>query len=160
MTLQPPTDDDQAAEVPLVRCDLCGRHGWHETERCPEPSADTGELREGIDGYWLGSRGIFRHYRTSAEAAIVISKACGRPVSDVMSTAVSGEFAGDVIGELIRWVDGHDGSVTFEARIDGTQESPGVSDIAAYSYEDIWAIAKVSNDIRYEWAAILEGRRR
>lgn len=29
--------DDQAAEGPgLVRCKNCGRHGWHETARCPE----------------------------------------------------------------------------------------------------------------------------
>ena len=29
--------DDQTAEGPgLVRCKSCGRHGWHETDRCPE----------------------------------------------------------------------------------------------------------------------------
>ena len=24
----------------LVRCDNCGRHGWHETDRCPESRPD------------------------------------------------------------------------------------------------------------------------
>ncbi|MCV7382175.1 hypothetical protein BST11_13405 [Mycobacterium alsense] len=124
-----------------------------------DQTADTGQMREGIDGHWLGPRGIFRHYQPTAEHAILVSKVCGHPISHVMSTAVSGEFSGEVVGELIRWADGHDGSITFEGRIDGTPDSAGITDIAAYSYEDIWAIAKVSNDIRYEWAAILEGRR-
>ncbi|WP_041787081.1 hypothetical protein [Mycobacterium intracellulare] len=132
-------------------CHGIGRH----TPNCLESS----ELIEGIHGSWLGRRGIFRHSQPSAEDAIVISKACGHPVSHVMSTAVSGEFSGEVVGELIRWADGHDDSITFEARIDGTPDSAGISDIAAYSYEDILALAKVSNDLRSEWAAILEGRR-
>lgn len=150
------TDTNHPADShSLVRCGNCGRRGWHETDRCPE----LGELVDGVDGRWLGRRGIFRHDQPTAQAAISASKACGEPVTHVMSTAVSGEFSGDVVGELIRWADGHDDSITFEARIDGTQDSAGVSDVAAYSYEDICAIAKVSNDIRYEWAAILEGRR-
>lgn len=124
-----------------------------------ESLAGSGQLRESIGGHWLGLRGIFRHYQPAAAEAILESKACGQPVSHVMSTAVSGEFSGDVVGELIRWADGHDDSITFEARIDGTQDSAGITDVVAYTYEDIWAISKVSNDIRYEWAAILEGRR-
>ena len=76
-----------------------------------------------------------------------------------MSTAVSGEFSGEVVGELIRWADSHDESIFFEARIDGTPDSAGITDIAAFTYEDIRAVAKVANDLRYEWAAILEGRR-
>ncbi len=113
----------------------------------------------GPTGYWLGSRGIFRHYRPTDVSALFESKQCGQPVSHVMSTAVSGEFSGEVVGELIRWADGADESITYEARIDGTPDSAGITDIAAYTYEDIRAVAKVANDLRYEWAAILEGRR-
>jgi len=53
--------------------------------------------------------------------------------------------------KLIRWVDGQDDSTA-------TPDSAGITDVAAYSCRELWAIAKVSNDIRYEWAAILEGR--
>ncbi|MDT5152784.1 MAG: hypothetical protein QOI01_4517 [Mycobacterium sp.] len=74
-----------------------------------------------------------------------------------MSTAVSGEFSGDVVGELIRCV--VDGEVGYEVRINGTEDHAGICDIAAYSYRNIWALSKVTNDLRYEWAAILEGRR-
>jgi hypothetical protein len=31
--IAPPTD-----ETGLVRCDNCGRYGWHTTDRCPEPA--------------------------------------------------------------------------------------------------------------------------
>ncbi|BDB45395.1 hypothetical protein Mkiyose1665_36640 [Mycobacterium kiyosense] len=46
---QPIADDDPFAGAPeLVRCDHCGRYGWHETSRCPEaPLSD--QLRAAAD---------------------------------------------------------------------------------------------------------------
>jgi hypothetical protein len=34
------TDTEHADVAPLVRCDKCGRHGWHETDRCTASQRD------------------------------------------------------------------------------------------------------------------------
>jgi hypothetical protein len=69
-----------------------------------------------------------------------------------MSTVVSGQFSGSVVGELIRWV--CDDEVDYEARINGVEDHGGICDIAAYTLDDLWALSKVTNDLRYEWAQI------
>jgi hypothetical protein len=39
--IAPPADDDQTADsTDLVRCDNCGRYGWHTTDRCPATPPD------------------------------------------------------------------------------------------------------------------------
>lgn len=50
--VQPATGDDQTVGPELVRCDNCGRHGWHETDRCPS------DLREYHAGHvtWCTNR--------------------------------------------------------------------------------------------------------
>jgi hypothetical protein len=68
-----------------------------------------------------------------------------------MSTSVA-KWA-DVRGELIRSV-ADDGEIEYEARINGTEEHYGVSDVAAYSIDKLAALAKVANDLRYEWEQI------
>jgi hypothetical protein len=68
-----------------------------------------------------------------------------------MSTSVA-HWDNDVRGELIRCV--AEGKVSYEARINGTEETYGFSDIAAYSIDKLSALAKVANDLRYEWAQI------
>lgn len=40
MTFAHDTPADVSDAHTLIRCDNCGRHGWHLTERCPEPVAD------------------------------------------------------------------------------------------------------------------------
>ncbi|CAN3126260.1 hypothetical protein ACNUDN_00080 [Mycobacterium sp. smrl_JER01] len=115
----------------------------------------SGELREGVDGRWLGRRGIFRHYQVLTEIAVYDSKKArnkDKVFFHTMSTAVSGEFNGHVVGELIRWVS--NGEVGYEARINGVDDSGGICDIAAHAVEDLAAIAKVANDLRYEWESI------
>lgn len=113
------------------------------------------ELREGINGRWLGKRGIFRHYQVMTENAILASK---KPRNKdkvffyTMSTAVSGVFSGAVVGELIRWVS--NGEVGYEARINGVDNGDGICDLAAHTVTDLAAVAKVANDLRYEWESI------
>lgn len=36
MSTTTPVPDDADQLAALVRCDQCGRYGWHETDRCPE----------------------------------------------------------------------------------------------------------------------------
>ena len=50
------------------------------------------------------------------------------------------------------------GQVGYEVRIDGTEDSGGVCDIAAYSIDMINAIAYVSNNLRYEWQEVIDER--
>lgn len=117
------------------------------------PIADIDELVTGRKGRWLGRRGIYRHYQPDVEKVRRRSeKTPGEVVFHTMSTAVSGEFSGKVVGELIRWVS--DGDFGYEVRINGTEEHGGICDIAAYTIDDIWAVAKVANDLRYEWEQI------
>jgi hypothetical protein len=68
-----------------------------------------------------------------------------------MSTSVA-DWA-DVRGELIRSV-ADDGEIGYEVRINGLEEHYGFSDVAAYSIDTLAALAKVANDLRYEWAQI------
>jgi hypothetical protein len=100
----------------------------------------TNELTNGTNGRWLGQRGIFRHH---VPAFKDINPEPGEVVFHTMSTSVA-EWA-DVRGELIRSVF-DDGEVSYEARIDGLEDHYGLCD--AFS-----ALAKVSNDLRYEWSA-------
>jgi hypothetical protein len=46
--------------------------------------------------------------------------------------------AGPVVGKLIRWV-WADGEVGYEARIDGIEDSGGISDVAAFSVDSLAA---------------------
>src|SRR5882757_1873608 len=119
----------------------------------------TNELTNGVNGRWLGSRltstptgtrGIFRHYVPDVDS-IDLKEWPDEIASHTMSTSVA-DWGNDVRGELIRHVGV--GIVDYEARIDGTEETCGVSDIAAYSIDKISALAKVANDLRYEWAQI------
>jgi hypothetical protein len=87
--------------------------------------------------------GIWRHYTPDIEDVDLNGE---EGVEHVISTS----DAGPVVGKLIRWV-WNDGEVGYEARIDGVEDSGGVSDIAAFSTDMIGAIACVANDLRYEW---------
>jgi hypothetical protein len=116
--------------------------------------ATDNELTNGVNGRWLGSRltstptgtrGIFRHYAPHVDD---INPEHGEAVFHTMSTSVGG----NVRGELIRCV--AEGEVTYEARINGAEEHGGICDIAAYTLDDLWALSKVTNDLRYEWAQI------
>jgi hypothetical protein len=108
----------------------------------------TNKLANGANGRWLGQRGIFRHHQPAVED---INTEPGEVVSHTMSTSVA-HWDNDVRGELIRCVS--EGKVSYEARINGTEENCGLSDIAAYSLNSLSALAKVANDLRYEWAQI------
>jgi hypothetical protein len=107
------------------------------------------ELTNGANGRWLGSspsvRGIFRHHVPAVEE---INLEPGEFVFHVVSTSVGG----NVRGELIRCV--AVGEVSYKARINGTEEHYGFSDVAAYSIDNLAALAKVANDLRYEWEQI------
>jgi hypothetical protein len=105
------------------------------------------------NGRWLGSRltsaptgtrGIFRHYVPDVED---INPERGEVVFHTISTSVAN--GADVRGELIRWVS--DGEVGYEVRINGLEEHGGISDAAAYSIASLAGLAKVANDLRYEW---------
>jgi hypothetical protein len=105
----------------------------------------TNELTNGTNGRWLGQRGIFRHHVPAVED---ITPEPGEVVFHTVSTSVGG----NVRGELVRCVG--EGEVSYEARIDGTEDHCGLSDVAAYSLANLSALAKVSNDLRYEWEQI------
>ncbi len=110
----------------------------------------TNELTNGTNGRWLGQRGIYRHHQPDVEDVIRQSAAKpGEGIDHVMSTAVS---AGTVVGELIRQV--YDDEVGYIAEINGTAEHGGLSDVVAYSLDNIAALTKVANDLRYEWEQI------
>jgi hypothetical protein len=100
----------------------------------------TNELTNGANGRWLGGspsvRGIFRHHVPAVED---INPEPGEVVFHVVSTSVA-DWAG-VRGELVRCVG--EGEVLYEARINGTEDHCGLSDIAAYSIDKIAALAKV-----------------
>jgi squalene cyclase len=107
----------------------------------------TTTTNELTNGRWLGQRGIFRHYVPAVED---INPEPGEFVFHTVSTSVA-DWAG-VHGELVRCVG--EGEVLYEARIDGTEDHCGLSDVAAYSLDTIAALAKVANDLRYEWEQI------
>jgi|ERR1700704_7102810 hypothetical protein len=113
----------------------------------------TTTTNELTNGRWLGNspnvRGIFCHHAPDVED---INPEPGEVVFHTMSTSVA-DWA-DVRGELIRWV--CDGEVGYEVRINGSEEHGGICDIAAYTLNDLWALAKVTNDLRYMWEAILD----
>jgi hypothetical protein len=108
----------------------------------------TTTTNELTNGRWLGKRGIFRHHAPDVED---INPEPGELVFHTMSTSVA-DWA-DVRGELIRSV-ADDGEIGYEVRINGTEEHYGFSDVAAYSIDKLAALAKVTNDLRYEWAQI------
>jgi len=105
------------------------------------------------NGRWLGNRGIFRHYVPDVED--VDLKAGEEVVFHTMVTAISYDTGG-AIGELVRWVAKDEAAceVGYEVRINGLDEHAGTCDVAAYSIDSIAAIAKVANDLRYEWEII------
>ena len=72
-----------------------------------------------------------------------------------MVTAISYDTDG-AIGELVRWVAKDEAAceVGCEVRINGLDEHAGTCDVSAYSIASIAAIAKVANDLRYEWEII------
>jgi hypothetical protein len=109
----------------------------------------TNELTN-ANGRWLGNRGIFRHYAPDVDS-IDLKEWPDEIAFHTMSTSVA-HWDNDVRGELIRCV--AEGEVSYEARIDGTEETYGFCDIAAYSLDKLCALAKVANDLRYEWAQI------
>ena len=114
-----------------------------------DDNATTYELANGRNGRWLGYRGIFRHHQPAVED---INLESGEVVFHTMSTSVV-HWDNDVRGELIRCV--AEGQVSYEARINvGADEHYGLSDVAAYSLDKLAAIAKVTNDVRYEWEQI------
>src|SRR4051794_11901263 len=98
----------------------------------------TTTTNELTNGRWLGRRGIFRHRQLTAEL-VRATLAPDECVSHTMSTVVSGEFSGEVVGELIRWVDAE--AVTYEVRINGFDNLGGICDIAAYTLDDLRALA-------------------
>ena len=113
----------------------------------------TNELTNGANGRWLGwrltskptgTRGIFRHYVPAVED---VNPERGELVFHTVSTSVA-DWAG-VRGELIRWVS--EDEIGYEVRINGTEEHGGICDIAAYTLDDLAGLAKVANDLRYEW---------
>jgi hypothetical protein len=95
--------------------------------------------------------GIWRHYAPDIEDVDLVG---GELVCHVISSSFS-DPGGTVGGELPRWVDDQ-GAVGYEVRIDGLEDSDGTSDIAAFSIEMIGAIARVANNLRYEWDLILD----
>jgi hypothetical protein len=92
---------------------------------------------------------IFRHYAPPADS---IDLAGDEVVFHTMVSSFS-DPDGTIAGELVRWVDDR-GEVGYETRINGVEDNGGVSDICAFSIEMIAAIARVANDLRYEWELI------
>jgi hypothetical protein len=115
-----------------------------------DDDATTNELANGRNGRWLGQRGIFRHYAPDVDS-IDLKEWPDEIAFHTMSTSVA-HWDNDVRGQLIRCVG--EGEVSYEARINGNEETYGFSDIAAFSIDKLAAIAKVCNDLRYEWAQI------
>jgi hypothetical protein len=62
---------------------------------------------------------------------------------------------GDVTGELIRWI-WKDEEISYEAHINGFEEHGGICDAADFDVDSLADIAKVANDLRYMWDAVLE----
>jgi hypothetical protein len=115
-------------------------------------TTDTMQLVTGVQGRWLGPRGIFCHIVPAVED-IDLKDWDGELAHHTMVTAVA-DWAPGVVGELIRWVAADE--VSYEARINGLEEHDGICDAAAFSNDSLCAIAKVSNDLRYMWDAILD----
>ncbi len=113
--------------------------------------ADTEQLINGVDGRWLGKRGIFRHQQPDVDQINFDDWPQGI-ASHTMVTAVADWVQPVVKCELIRWVDKHE--VTYEARVGGLEDPAGICDAVAYSIDYLAALAKVANDVRYEWEII------
>jgi hypothetical protein len=107
------------------------------------------------NGRWLGPRGIFCHNVPDVED-IDAKDWDGDVAHHTMVTAVA-DWAPGVQGELIRWVAA--GEVSYEARINGLEETGGICDAAAFSISSLAALAKVANDLRYMWEAVIPGRK-
>jgi hypothetical protein len=90
-------------------------------------TTDTVELVTGLQGRWLGKRGIFCHTVPGIEDVDLNGE---EGVHHVMVTSV----AGAVVGWLIRWA-WEPGEISYEVRINGTEEHAGMSDVAAYSID-------------------------
>jgi hypothetical protein len=112
----------------------------------------TTTTNELTNGRWLGTRGIFCH-RAPAVEDIDPKDWDGDLAHHTMVTAVA-DWAPGVQGELIRWVTADE--VSYEARINGLDEHGGICDAAAFSIDSLCALAKVANDLRYMWEAILD----
>ncbi|UVO14250.1 hypothetical protein NM962_09730 [Mycobacterium sp. SVM_VP21] len=110
------------------------------------------ELNEDT-GRWLGERGIFRHFQPTDAEALQAAQDADEPVLHVMSTCLSGVYDGLVTGELVRWVH-PDGELTYEARIRGLPQH-GTTDLVAAELDELCDIAKVLQELRYEWGAMV-----
>jgi hypothetical protein len=104
-------------------------------------------MNELTNGRWLGERGIFRHYAPDPEDVDFDGQ---EVVYHTMVTAIGYD---DIEGELIRGV-ADDVEVLYEVRINGLDEHYGVCDAVAYSIDSLAGLAKVANDLRYEWEII------
>jgi hypothetical protein len=91
--------------------------------------------------------GIRRHWAPAVENVEFDGAKC---VWHVMVTS----DASPVVGELLRWVS-DDREVGYEARINGVEDTDGVSDVAAFDVYSLGALAFVANSLRYEWENIL-----
>ncbi|MBB5160754.1 hypothetical protein [Mycobacterium sp. AZCC_0083] len=109
-------------------------------------STDTVELVTGLQGRWLGKRGIFRHSVPGIEDVDLNGD---EGVHHVMVTSV----AGSVVGWLIRWA-WEPGEIDYEVRIKGLEEHAGLSDVAAYSIDTLADLAQFANNLRQEWELI------
>jgi hypothetical protein len=156
MTTTTSTDTQPTDEPGLVQCAICGRYGWHTSDRCPDVAPPGEHLINGVHGRWLGARGIFCHFAPHVED-INLRAFDGEMTHQTMVTAVA-DWAPGVQGELIRWVTADE--VSYEVRISGLDEHGGICDVAAWSIDSLWALAKVSNDLRYMWEAILDPENR
>jgi hypothetical protein len=107
--------------------------------------------QELTNGRWLGNspnvRGIFRHYAPEIDAIKF------QPGIEVVFHTMVTSVGYGVVGELIRWV-ADDGEAGYEVQINGLEEHYGISDAAAYSISSLAGLAKVANDLRYEWEII------
>jgi hypothetical protein len=110
------------------------------------PPEDTEQLITGLQGRWLGKRGIFRHVVPAVEDVSLNGE---ESVHHVMVTSV----AGAVAGWLIRWT-WEDGEINYEVRINGTEEHYGQSDVAAHSIDTLADLAQVANNLRQEWEIV------
>lgn len=110
----------------------------------------TTTTNELTNGRWLGQRGIFCHNVPAVED-IDPKDWDGEPAQHTMVTAVTN----GVRGELIRWA-WKDGEVSYEARINGTEDHGGTCDVVAYGIDSLCALSKVANDLRYMLEAILD----
>jgi hypothetical protein len=111
------------------------------------PRTTAAELITGVQGRWLGTRGIFCHMVAAVEDVNLNGE---EGVWQVMVTSVHG----DVTGELLRWI-WDDGEIGYEVRINGLEDDGGTCDAAAFSFDSMADLSQVANDLRYMWDAII-----